>query len=81
VNTVKQGEFRMFAAVPENELLDEKLIEQCATFQQALGVSRAMARRKLADGAIAGHRLVPIAETRAQRLRRELAELEAQEAA
>jgi hypothetical protein len=130
VKTVKQGEFRMFAAVPENELLDEKLIEQCATFQQALRVSRAMARRKLADGALAdelgmqrsvwsrichkpanspafmpedkfsdlcsllgnlgviqwlayraGHRLVPIAETRAQRLRRELAELEAQEAA
>jgi hypothetical protein len=130
VNTVKQGEFRILASVPENELLDEKLIEQCATFQQALGVSRAMARRKLADGVIAdglgmqrsvwsrichkpanspafmpedkfadlcgllgnlgviqwlayrtGHRLVPIAETRAQRLRRELAELELAEAA
>lgn len=130
MTTVNQGELRMLGSVPSTELLDEKLIEQCGTFQQALGVSRAMARRKPTDGSLAeqlglqksvwsriqhkpkdspaympedrysalcealgnvgviqwlayrtGHRLVPIAETRAQRLRRELAELEAAEAA
>lgn len=130
MNTVKQGEFRMLAAVPEVELLDEKLIEQCVTFQQALGVSRALARRKPTDGVLAqilgvqgsvwsriqhkpkdspaympedkfpllcdalgnvgviqwlayrvGMRLVPIVETRKQRLRRELEELELAEAA
>lgn len=120
----------MLGSVPSMDLIDEQLIEQCGTFQQALGVSRAMARRKPADGVLAeslglqksvwsriqhkpkdapaympedryallceslgnvgvvqwlaymvGHRLVPITETRAQRLRRELAELEQAEAA
>lgn len=118
----------MMAAMPPLELLDEALLDGCTTFPQALGVSRAMARRKPSDGSLAetlgvqksvwsriqhkpkdspaympedryevlcealgnvgviqwlalrtGHRLVPIAETRAEKLRRELAELEAVE--
>lgn len=118
----------MMAVVPPMDLLDESLIAGCVTFPQALGVSRAMSRRKPTDGSLSeslgvqksvwsriqhkpkdspaympedryevlcealgnvgviqwlayrtGHRLVPMAETEAQKLRRRLAELEAAE--
>jgi len=130
MNTVKQGEFRILASLPPLELLDESLIEKCGNFQQALGVSKALARNKWSDADLAdelglqksvwsriqnkpkdspaympedkvddlcdllgnvgivqwlafrtGFRLVPIAETREQRLERELAELRAQRTA
>lgn len=122
--------FSFLSAVPGIDLVAEELIERCKTFQEALGVSRAIARRKRSDGALAdslglqrsvwsriqhkpqnapaympedkyrdlcqeignagvvqwlaaqiGCRLVPVAETRAARLRRELAELEGRETA
>lgn len=120
----------MMAAVPPLDALDEAMFASCGTFQQALGVSRALGRRKWSDASLAdelglqasvwsriqhkpqsapaympedklpmlcealgnvgilqwlayrcGFRLVPVAETRAQKLRRELAELEAAESA
>jgi hypothetical protein len=127
VNAMKQNVFTFLSIVPGIDLLSEELIERCKTFQEALGVSRAMGRRKMTDGALAdtlglqrsvwsriqhkpkdspaympedkldalcralgnagviqwlasriGCRLVPISESRADRLRRELAELEAE---
>ena len=127
---MNQQQIPMVAVVPPLDALDEALFASCASFQQALGVSRAVGRRKWSDSALAGelglqqsvwsriqHKpknapaympedripalcaalgnvgllqwmayrcgfaLVPIAETRAQKLRRELAELEAQERA
>jgi len=127
---VNQNAFAFLSVMPGVDLLSEELVDRCKTFTEALAVSRAMARTKRSDGALAdalgvqrsvwsriqhkpkdspaympedkvadlcrlvgnagviqflaaqiGCRLVPIAETRAQRLRRELAELEAAEAA
>lgn len=121
-----QQEMRIMGVVPSLELVDDKLIERCATYQQALATARAMGRRKPTDGQLAdaigvlacvwsriqnkpknrpaytpedaykticeavgnvgviqwladqvGYALVPKAETREQKLRRELAELEA----
>ena len=127
---MNQNVFTFLSVVPGMDLLSDELIDRCKTFQEALGVSRAMARRKPTDGALAdslglqrsvwsriqhkpanspaylpedkfddlcqalgnagvvqwlaaqvGCRLVPIAETRAQRLRRELEELEGAQSA
>jgi hypothetical protein len=127
---MNQRTIPIMATMPPLDELDEALFASCATFQQALGIARAVGRRKWSDTALAdelgmqpsvwsriqhkpqnapaympedklptlceafgnvgvlqwlayrcGYRLVPIAETRAQRLRRELAELEAAEAA
>lgn len=117
-------------ATPGIDLVADELIERCQSFSEALGVARALARRRLSDGAIAAHlgvqrsvwsriqhkpanspaympedkfsdlcealgnaavvqwlakqvgcRLVPIGETRKQRLERELAEITAMESA
>lgn len=121
-----QQEMRIIGTVPPLDLVDEGLIERCESFQQALAMSRAMARRKPTDGVLAdqigvlpcvwsriqnkpknrpaympedayktvceslgnvglvqwlasqvGMSLVPKHETREQKLRRELAEIEA----
>ncbi len=48
-----QGELRMLAEVLPPQFLADDLIEQCRTFQEALGVSRALARRKMSDGDLA----------------------------
>ena len=120
-----QQEMRIIGTVPALDLVDEGLIERCESFQQALAMSRAMARRKPTDGVLAdqigvlpcvwsriqnkpknrpaympedayktvceslgnvglvqwlasqvGMSLVPKHETREQKLRRELAEIE-----
>jgi hypothetical protein len=127
---VNQNAFTFLSVVPGLDLLSDDLIDRCKSFREALGVSRAVGRRKCSDTALAdalglqrsvwsriqhkpanspaympedkfselciqlgnagviqylaatvGCRLVPITETRAQRLRRELAELEAAEVA
>jgi hypothetical protein len=123
---MRQQEMRIVGTVPPLDLVDEGLIERCESFQQALAMSRAMARRKPTDGVLAdvigvlpcvwsriqnkpknrpaympedayktvcealgnagvvqwlasqiGMSLVPKHETREQKLRRELAEIEA----
>jgi hypothetical protein len=48
-----QQKLRILGAVPQLELVDDGLIERCESFQQALAISRAMARRKPSDGALA----------------------------
>lgn len=127
---MNQQQIPMMAAMPPLDTLDEEMFASCSSFVQALGVSRALGRRKWSDTALAeelgmqqsvwsriqhkpknapaympedripalcaalgnigilqwmayrcGYRLVPITETRAQKLRRELAELEAAEQA
>ena len=130
VNAMNQRTIPILAALPPLDVLDEAMFATCASFQQALGVARALGRRKWSDVSLAdelgmqpsvwsriqhkpanapvympedklptlceafgnvgilqwlayrcGFRLVPIAETRTQRLRRELADLEAAEVA
>lgn len=127
---MKQQRFPMLSTVTSLDMLDDDLVQSCASFSQALGVSRAMGRRKWSDVSLSaelglqpsvwsriqhkpkdspaympedrfptlcdalgnvgvlqwlcarvGYRMVPIAETFIQRKRRELAELEAAEAA
>lgn len=124
-----QREMPLMSVIHPPAMLDEALLERCATFKQALAVSMGLARSNASDASIAdslglmpcvwsriknqpknrpaylspdslsvlsdvlgnrgvlqwlamqqGCRIVPREETRAQRLRRELAELEAQEA-
>lgn len=124
-----QRELPMMTVIAPPALLDESLLEGCASFKQALAVSMGLARSNIADNNLAdtlgvlpcvwsriknqpknrpaflspdsfttlfdalgnvgvlqwlalraGYSLVPRAETRKQRLRRELAELEAREA-
>lgn len=125
-----QRQIPMMGVIPPPALLDEALLDSCANWKQALGVSMAMARTNATDANIAdavnvlpcvwsriknqpknrpaylspdsyndlfaalgnvgvlqwlaykaGYSLVPRAETKRQRLERELAELKAQEAA
>lgn len=48
-----QQEMRILGAVPQLERVDDGFIERCASFQQALAISRAMGRRKPSDSALA----------------------------
>lgn len=50
---MRQQEMRILGTVPQLELVDDGLIERCESFQQALAISRAMARRKPSDGNLA----------------------------
>lgn len=50
---MRQQEMRILGSVPHLDVLDESLIERCASFQQALAMSRAMARRKPSDASLA----------------------------
>jgi hypothetical protein len=125
-----QRQIPMMGVIPAPALLDEALLDTCANFKQALGVSMALTRTNITDANIAdslsllpcvwsriknqpknrpaflnpdsfndlfaalgnvgvlqwlayraGYSLVPRAETKRQRLERELAELVAQERA
>jgi hypothetical protein len=48
-----QQEIRILSQTTPLDVVDDSLIERCVTFQQALAISRAMARRKPNDASLA----------------------------